>query len=163
MRKRQKHQKGEYENFQAQRILQKKVEKGDIVYKVKWMGYPVEEATWEPEEHMIDCKEIIDEFNRAFGIKPSANIEKKMHPKLRAYMNFKKAAKKQRSLSKTKRKDKEYKGDSSEGGEKKSTKGKSSSKRKETAAKRPKTVIEIGEDTQSELSVSSNLAKPKLR
>ena len=47
--------------FAAQRILKKRKRKGKIQYKVKWLGYPKDQSTWEPEENIFD-KSLIEHF-----------------------------------------------------------------------------------------------------
>jgi hypothetical protein len=34
-------------------------------YKVKWLGWPVEEATWEPTSHLDHCEEILNKYYRS--------------------------------------------------------------------------------------------------
>ena len=44
---------GEQEFFVVERILGKgKDIDGNTIYKVKWEGFPEEEATWEPEANL---------------------------------------------------------------------------------------------------------------
>lgn len=31
-------------------------------YRVKWLGWPVEESTWEPEAHLDNCEELLREY-----------------------------------------------------------------------------------------------------
>ena len=31
-------------------------------YFVKWVGYPEKDATWEPEDHLSNCPEILVKF-----------------------------------------------------------------------------------------------------
>jgi hypothetical protein len=37
------------QTFLVEKILGKRTRKGKVEYKVKWQGYTVKEATWEPE------------------------------------------------------------------------------------------------------------------
>ena len=48
-------------------ILGEKGEVGSIwhMFKVKWKGYPVEEATWEPSSCCEGCQELVDEYQAA--------------------------------------------------------------------------------------------------
>ena len=47
--------------FPAERILMKRKRKGKLQYKVKWLGYPEDQSTWEPEENILD-KRLIEHF-----------------------------------------------------------------------------------------------------
>jgi hypothetical protein len=46
--------------------MSRHIYKCKIEYYVLWKGYPKEYATWEPEEHTINCQEKIDEFWRRY-------------------------------------------------------------------------------------------------
>ena len=43
-------------------IIDKRKHKGKVQYKVKWKGYSVDEATWEPLEHLRNVKDMIKQF-----------------------------------------------------------------------------------------------------
>ena len=47
--------------FAAERILKKRKRKGKMQYKVKWLGYPENQSTWEPEENILD-KSLMEHF-----------------------------------------------------------------------------------------------------
>ena len=47
--------------FAAERILKKRKRNGKMQYKVKWLGYPEDQSTWEPEENILD-KSLIEHF-----------------------------------------------------------------------------------------------------
>ena len=47
--------------FAAERILKKRKRKGKMQYKVKWLGYPEDQSTWEPEENILD-KRLFEHF-----------------------------------------------------------------------------------------------------
>ncbi|XP_062983113.1 M-phase phosphoprotein 8 isoform X2 [Elgaria multicarinata webbii] len=51
--------------YEVERILDVKTdEDGKIVYKVRWKGYSPDDDTWEPEEHLEDCREVLLEFRK---------------------------------------------------------------------------------------------------
>ena len=50
--------------YEVERILDKrKSNKGKTEYLVQWKGYGREDATWEPEQHLVNCEECIHDFN----------------------------------------------------------------------------------------------------
>eukprot|EP00929_Paragymnodinium_shiwhaense_P117844 TRINITY_DN8919_c0_g1_i1.p1 TRINITY_DN8919_c0_g1~~TRINITY_DN8919_c0_g1_i1.p1 ORF type:complete len:641 (-),score=171.61 TRINITY_DN8919_c0_g1_i1:132-2054(-) len=59
------------EEFEVEDILRyRKTPDGSESFLVKWVGYPVEEATWEPLEHLNEnCKELIAKARAVFSFK----------------------------------------------------------------------------------------------
>jgi len=53
----------EVEKIYGQRIFRKRKQ-----YLVKWKGYPEYEMSWEPEAHLTNAKEAIDEFLKGEGV-----------------------------------------------------------------------------------------------
>lgn len=43
-------------------VLDHKISDRVIIYLIRWEGYPVEHATWEPEQHLLGCKEILEKY-----------------------------------------------------------------------------------------------------
>ena len=58
-----KNQKVE-EYYEIEKILDKKIENDQVKYKVKWKGYPISEATWEPLRNFLGNMAEIDNFER---------------------------------------------------------------------------------------------------
>jgi len=50
--------------FRAEKILKRRKRKGKIQYYVKWLGYPEEQSTWEPEENIYD-KSLVEMFEQS--------------------------------------------------------------------------------------------------
>ena len=48
--------------FNAEQILDTRKVNGDIQYLVKWVNYPVHEATWEPAGNILDSR-LLDDFH----------------------------------------------------------------------------------------------------
>lgn len=47
--------------FAVEKILNRRIVDGIVQYRVKWLGYPNEENTWEAEDD-LDCPDEIEEF-----------------------------------------------------------------------------------------------------
>jgi chromodomain-containing protein len=62
------HDEGIINEYEVERILQKRVRKGKTQYLVKWKGYDYSENTWEPTEH-LHCPEKVAEFNQSLKSK----------------------------------------------------------------------------------------------
>ena len=48
--------------YEVEKIIGKRTVKGKIEYKVKWLGYKMAECTWEPEENLVNVRDLIDKF-----------------------------------------------------------------------------------------------------
>lgn len=59
--------------YEVERILAKKVEKGKVSFLLKWKGYPYEDSTWEPQEH-LSCDELLRKFNLALQTKGGKRV-----------------------------------------------------------------------------------------
>lgn len=50
------------ELYQVEEILGRKSESGQVFYRIKWSGYSSQYNTWEPEENLANCRDLIEEF-----------------------------------------------------------------------------------------------------
>ena len=57
------------EPYTVDKILDKKIVKGKVIYKVKWKNYPLSQCTWEPIENFID-KSVVNDFEKQLKTKP---------------------------------------------------------------------------------------------
>uniref|UniRef100_A0A915BC82 Chromo domain-containing protein n=1 Tax=Parascaris univalens TaxID=6257 RepID=A0A915BC82_PARUN len=57
------------DEFEAEQIIDKRVSPcgRHIHYLVKWKEYPISESTWEPPANLVNCKELIREYERSHG------------------------------------------------------------------------------------------------
>ncbi len=53
----------EEEEYEVEKILDKRKHYGKIQYLIKWKGYPLSEASWEPESN-LNCPDLLKEFNK---------------------------------------------------------------------------------------------------
>ena len=51
-------------DYAVEAILDKRVEQGAACYRVKWQGYPHEDNTWEPREHLHGAQQLIRRFEK---------------------------------------------------------------------------------------------------
>lgn len=65
----------EGEEYEVEKILRCKKTKGEMFYLVHWKGYTSDDDTWEPEENLVDCAEIFNEFKRQYKLKEDAEKE----------------------------------------------------------------------------------------
>jgi hypothetical protein len=55
----------EREEFEVEKILDRRTRYRRVEYLVKWMGYPDHDASWEPAKNLNNAKEAIAEFERS--------------------------------------------------------------------------------------------------
>lgn len=51
-----------FEEFEVEKILDKKMVKGRIHFLIKWKGYSALHNSWELEENLTNCSEALEEF-----------------------------------------------------------------------------------------------------
>ena len=51
-------------DYEVEKIIDSWLKKGKLQYLVKWKNYPIEESTWEPEDHLEKAKSTITKFHR---------------------------------------------------------------------------------------------------
>jgi len=57
----------EVEEFEVEKILNKRTVRGKEKFLVRWKGYTAEEDTWENRENLENMKELVEEFEREYG------------------------------------------------------------------------------------------------
>ncbi|XP_057708153.1 M-phase phosphoprotein 8 isoform X3 [Corythoichthys intestinalis] len=51
--------------YEVERIIDMRVEGGEVLYRVRWKGYCSDDDTWEPEGHLEDCREVLLAYKKA--------------------------------------------------------------------------------------------------
>jgi len=55
------------EEFEVEKILNKRVVRGKEKFLVRWKGYTAEGDTWESREILKNTKDLVKEFEREYG------------------------------------------------------------------------------------------------
>ncbi|XP_032384899.1 M-phase phosphoprotein 8 isoform X5 [Etheostoma spectabile] len=53
--------------YEVERIIDMRVEEGDVLYRVRWKNYCSDDDTWEPEAHLEDCREVLLAFKKSMA------------------------------------------------------------------------------------------------
>lgn len=61
---------GENPEWEAEYIKDSRLYRGKLQYLVKWKGYPNEESTWEPADHLKNASRLIKEFHQKYPAAP---------------------------------------------------------------------------------------------
>ncbi|KAI9546950.1 hypothetical protein NQZ68_021619 [Dissostichus eleginoides] len=68
--------------YEVERIIDMRVEEGEVLYRVRWKNYCSDDDTWEPEAHLEDCREVLLAFKKNMAeIKFKKEAEAKKPPK----------------------------------------------------------------------------------
>jgi len=54
------------EEFEVEKILNKRMVRGKEKFLVRWKGYTAEEDTWENKENLENVKELVEEFEKEY-------------------------------------------------------------------------------------------------
>ena len=73
--------------YEIEKIIGKRIIKGEIEYKVKWLGYDESQSTWEPMENLINAKEAIKEYENYLEM---INSFKKPIPRIKSEQSLNK-------------------------------------------------------------------------
>ena len=62
--------KGDNPEWEVEYIEDSKLKYGKLHYLVKWKGFPKEESTWEPADHLKKVPKIVQEFHAKHPFAP---------------------------------------------------------------------------------------------
>ena len=57
----------EEEEFEVEKIINKRTVRGKEKFLVRWKGYTAEEDTWESRENLENAKELVEEYKKIYG------------------------------------------------------------------------------------------------
>ncbi|XP_017326057.1 M-phase phosphoprotein 8 isoform X1 [Ictalurus punctatus] len=53
--------------YEVERIIDMRVEDGEVLYRVRWKNYSSDDDTWEPKAHLEDCSEVLLAYERTLA------------------------------------------------------------------------------------------------
>ena len=59
--------------YEVEKIVDKRIKNGKIEYKIKWAGYSMNECTWEPLKNLGSIKDLVDEYDKQFPKEKNEN------------------------------------------------------------------------------------------
>ncbi|KFZ16787.1 hypothetical protein V502_04903 [Pseudogymnoascus sp. VKM F-4520 (FW-2644)] len=62
------------EEYEVERVLDSRVNNGELKFYVLWKGFSMEEVTWEPRSNLDNSTEAIDEYFRAHPSNPGGPL-----------------------------------------------------------------------------------------
>ncbi|MCL7025737.1 hypothetical protein MKW94_025795 [Papaver nudicaule] len=62
--------------YQVESVRGKRVRKGQTQYLIKWVGWTEKHNTWEPIEHLQQCLDVVEEFDRRLRLRPKGKKRK---------------------------------------------------------------------------------------
>ncbi|XP_072542150.1 M-phase phosphoprotein 8 [Salminus brasiliensis] len=66
--------------YEVEKIIDMRVEDGEILYRVRWKNYSSDDDTWEPKAHLEDCSEVLLAYERALAERKSKKDSGMMLP-----------------------------------------------------------------------------------
>ena len=61
------------DEYEVEKIVDKRVKNGKVEYKIKWAGYSMDECTWEPLKNLENITKMIENYNKKLYFNPSQN------------------------------------------------------------------------------------------
>jgi hypothetical protein len=68
------------EEYEVEKILDRKQESGRVYYLVRWKGYEPEDDSWEPIEN-LNCHDKIQDYRQTIGLEKKKQQARKNHPR----------------------------------------------------------------------------------
>ena len=62
------------DEYEVEKIVDKRTKNGKEEYKIKWVGYSMSECTWEPLEHLLNVMDEVEKYEKSIK-KGKINLE----------------------------------------------------------------------------------------
>ena len=78
------------DEYEVEKIVDKRIKNGKVEYKIKWAGYSMNDCTWEPLKNLENIQKLIDNYNKNYGEKKGKkkNLNKKLLGKKKVNSNI---------------------------------------------------------------------------
>ena len=60
------------DEWEVAKVLDSRIYYNRLQYYVNWEGYPPEQRTWEPADHLANAPEQVEAFHRDYPLRPSS-------------------------------------------------------------------------------------------
>ena len=57
-----------HEEYEVEAILRHKGKGARRLYQVLWKGFPITKASWEPESHLANAPQVLEEYLRRVAV-----------------------------------------------------------------------------------------------
>ena len=59
-----------HDEYEVEEVLDSRIRRRKLQYYVHWKNWPISERTWEPPDNLANAQALVDDFHRAYPLKP---------------------------------------------------------------------------------------------